>query len=161
MNDIAVIVKDLMALSIQKKVTISTAESCTGGLISKYITDQPGSSNFFNSSIISYSNESKVSLLHVKSRTIEEKGAVSEETVKEMAQGLLQITRSSVVIAVSGVMGADINKSSQENARVWFCWHNLDKFKTFYKGLHGDRRENRLETTKIGLLGLYDFIKEI
>ena len=161
MNDIAVIVKDLMALSIQKKVTISTAESCTGGLISKYITDQPGSSNFFNSSIISYSNESKVSLLHVESRTIEEKGAVSEETVKEMAQGLLQITGSSVVIAVSGVMGADINKSSQENARVWFCWHNLDKFKTFYKGLHGDRRENRLETTKIGLLGLYDFIKEI
>ena len=55
MNDIAVIVKDLMALSIQKKITISTAESCTGGLISKYITDQPGSSNFFNSSIIAYS----------------------------------------------------------------------------------------------------------
>ena len=161
MNDIAVIVKDLMALSIQKKITISTAESCTGGLISKYITDQPGSSNFFNSSIIAYSNESKISLLHVQSKTIEEKGAVSEETVKEMAQGLLQITGSSVVIAVSGVMGADIDQGSQENTRVWFCWYNLDKFKTLYKRLHGDRRENRLETTKTGLLGLYDFIKEI
>ena len=52
MNDIAVIVKDLMALSIQKKVTISTAESCTGGLIAKCITDQPGSSNFFNSALV-------------------------------------------------------------------------------------------------------------
>ena len=107
MNDITVIVKDLMALSIKKKITVSTAESCTGGLISKYLTDLPGSSNFFNSSIIAYSNKAKIDLLKVNPETIKSKGAVSEDTVKEMALGLLKLTDSSIVIAVSGVMGID------------------------------------------------------
>ena len=110
MNDITVIVKDLMALSIKKKITVSTAESCTGGMISKYLTDLPGSSNFFNSSIIAYSNKAKIDLLKVNPETIKSKGAVSEDTVKEMALGLLKLTDSSIVIAVSGVMGIDKKK---------------------------------------------------
>ena len=104
MNDILEVVKDLMNLAIQKNVTVSTAESCTGGLIAKYLTDLSGSSNFFDSSIIVYSNSSKTSLLNVPKMTIDKKGAVSEETVKEMAKGLLKITNSTVVIAVSGIM---------------------------------------------------------
>tara|TARA_B100000686_G_scaffold120569_1_gene127589 strand:- start:1324 stop:1809 length:486 start_codon:yes stop_codon:yes gene_type:complete len=161
MNDITAIVKDLMALSIKKKITVSTAESCTGGLISKYLTDLPGSSNFFNSSIIAYSNKAKIDLLKVNPETIKSKGAVSEDTVKEMALGLLKLTDSSIVIAVSGVMGIDKKNKNEENEKVWICWLNQEKSKTFYTELGEDRGKNRLETTKIALLGLYDFIKEI
>ena len=161
MNDITAIVKDLMALSIKKKITVSTAESCTGGMISKYLTDLPGSSNFFNSSIIAYSNKAKIDLLKVNPETIKSKGAVSEDTVKEMALGLLKLTDSSIVIAVSGVMCIDKKNKNEENEKVWICWLNQEKSKTFYTELGEDRGKNRLETTKIALLGLYDFIKEI
>ncbi len=161
MNDITVIVKDLMALSISKSMTISTAESCTGGLISKFLTDKPGSSKFFNSSVIAYSNKAKISILKVNPATIESYGAVSEKTVIEMADGLLKLTGSSVVISVSGVMGTDRKSNADENNEAWICWRNQEKSKTFYTELKGDRGENRLETAKIALLGLYDFIKEI
>lgn len=161
MNDILEVVKDLMNLAIQKNVTVSTAESCTGGLIAKYLTDLSGSSNFFDSSIIVYSNSSKTSLLNVPKMTIDKKGAVSEETVKEMAKGLLKITNSTVVIAVSGIMELNSHMLNQKETGVWFCWQSEDVSKTLYSDLKGERIENRVEAAKIGILGLYDFIKEI
>ena len=99
--------------------------------------------------------------MRVKETTLRDKGAVSEETVKEMAKGLLEITDATVVIAVSGVMEFDLELTNQKSGGVWFCWHKLNTCKTLYRDLEGDRINNRQETAKIGLLGLYDFIKEI
>ena len=72
-----------------KKLSLSTAESCTGGGIAALITSVPGSSEYFNGSIVAYSNEIKMSLLHVSAETLEKHGAVSRETVTEMVKGAM------------------------------------------------------------------------
>jgi len=85
--------------------TISIAESCTGGLIANLLTNIPGSSNYFERGIISYSNASKVELLNVKEESIVEFGAVSQEVVLQMAQGVKSISGTDIGLAVTGIMG--------------------------------------------------------
>lgn len=95
----------LIELLKAKKLTISTAESCTGGLISKIITDIPGASEVFIGGVVSYSNEMKMKWLGVKQATLERYGAVSEQTVREMLSGIMQKTDSDLAVAVSGIAG--------------------------------------------------------
>ncbi|MDA3885602.1 MAG: CinA family nicotinamide mononucleotide deamidase-related protein [Candidatus Delongbacteria bacterium] len=94
-------------LLLEKRLKISFAESCTGGLVAKKITDIPGSSKVFNESFVTYSNDSKFKQLSVNPITLSEKGAVSYETVDEMLDGLLAITDADVVCAISGIAGPD------------------------------------------------------
>ena len=89
----------------EKKLTISTAESCTGGLIAKLITDIPGASDVFIGGIVCYSNEMKMKWLGVKEMTLGQHGAVSEGTVQEMLSGIVRATGSDVAVAVSGIAG--------------------------------------------------------
>ena len=89
----------------EKKLKITTAESCTGGLISKMITDVSGSSSVFDCGIVSYSNEIKMSVLGVSDETLSRYGAVSEQTVREMSQGALRISGADISVAVSGIAG--------------------------------------------------------
>ncbi|MBH44298.1 MAG: damage-inducible protein CinA [Gammaproteobacteria bacterium] len=161
MNNILDIVKDLMEISIKKGLKISSAESCTAGLISKYLTDLPGSSKFFNSGIIVYSNESKNSLLNVSSELISNKGAVSKDAVIEMSHGLIEKTNSDIVVSVSGVMGPSIEQNEDKVGDVWFCWSSKTVDKAEFKKLYGDRESNRQEAAKIAILGLYDFIRAL
>ncbi len=91
----------------EKKMTITTAESCTGGLISKMITDVSGSSAVFGCGIVSYSNEIKHSLLGVSNETLRTYGAVSEQTVMEMTAGALRVSGADIAVAVSGIAGPD------------------------------------------------------
>jgi len=95
----------LVEFLIEKKLTISTAESCTGGLIAKLITDVPGSSEVVIGGIVSYSNEMKLKWLGVQRKTLEKFGAVSEQTVGEMLDGIRKETGSDLAIAVSGIAG--------------------------------------------------------
>ncbi|MEC9206290.1 MAG: CinA family protein [Pseudomonadota bacterium] len=150
-----------MSLATKKDITISSAESCTGGLISKYLTDLSGSSKFFNSSVIAYSNTSKIKLLNVSKKTLKEQGAVSKEVAIEMAKGLLEATNSTIAIAVTGIMELNKNEDNQKPTGVWICWCCADQYKTLYRDLEGNRTENRTETARLGISGLYDFIKEI
>lgn len=90
-----------------KKLTLSTAESCTGGAIAQMITSVAGSSAYFKGSVVAYSNEVKEQVLHVKSTTIQQFGAVSEETVAEMLDGVLSVLHTDLAIAVSGVAGPE------------------------------------------------------
>ena len=109
MNNLAAnidqLAKELVDLLLEKKLKISFAESCTGGLISSTLTDISGSSKVFSESFITYSNDSKFKILTVNPATLSIKGAVSEETINEMLDGLLAITDSDVVGAVSGIAG--------------------------------------------------------
>lgn len=89
----------------EKKLKLTTAESCTGGLISKMITDISGSSAVFECGIVSYSNDIKHSILGVSKETLAKYGAVSEQTVREMAQGALNVSGADVAVAVSGIAG--------------------------------------------------------
>ena len=94
-------------LLLNKRFKISFAESCTGGLVAKKITDIPGSSKVFNESFVTYSNDSKFKQLSVNPETLSIRGAVSYETVDEMLDGLLATTDADVVCAISGIAGPD------------------------------------------------------
>ncbi|MCP4346134.1 MAG: competence/damage-inducible protein A [Desulfobacterales bacterium] len=91
----------------QKNATIALAESCTGGLISHWLTDVPGSSDYFLFSGVTYSNEAKTEVLGVSPDTLAQYGAVHEETAKEMAQGARQISGATYGLSTSGIAGPD------------------------------------------------------
>jgi nicotinamide-nucleotide amidase len=100
---------------------IVTAESCTGGWIAKVFTDVPGSSRWYECGFVTYSNAAKIRDLGVLPRTLEEHGAVSEATVREMAAGALRVTGAAVSIAVSGIAGPDGGSAEKPVGTVWFC----------------------------------------
>ena len=105
--DIADPAEKVFELLLQRKLKISFAESCSGGLVAKKITDIAGSSKVFDESFVTYSNDSKFKQLSVNSITLAQNGAVSYETVDEMLDGLLAITNADVVCAISGIAGPD------------------------------------------------------
>ncbi|MEE4311311.1 MAG: CinA family protein [candidate division KSB1 bacterium] len=88
-------------------LTVAVAESCTGGLVAKMITDVPGASSVFPGGMITYSNEMKMRLLNVRRETLEKFGAVSELTVHEMLSGLKDVLNTDAGIAISGIAGPD------------------------------------------------------
>lgn len=86
-------------------LTVSTAESCTGGMIASNITDLSGASSYFGMGVVTYSNEAKSKLIGVSSETLEKYGAVSEQTAREMAQGVRKLSGSDISISVTGIAG--------------------------------------------------------
>lgn len=95
----------LVSKLIENKLTIATCESCTGGLISKRITDVSGASGVFGFGLCTYANEAKIKLLGVKEETLEKYGAVSEKTASEMALGLLNLSGADIAISTTGIAG--------------------------------------------------------
>tara|TARA_B100001250_G_C19529220_1_gene669571 strand:- start:97 stop:567 length:471 start_codon:yes stop_codon:yes gene_type:complete len=102
MNELS---KKLVRLLTKKKLTVSFAESCTGGLLSSSITSVNGSSQVFNMSLITYSNNAKTKLLKVPKATITKYGAVSHETCLSMVKNLSKISKSNISISITGVAG--------------------------------------------------------
>ena len=100
---------------------VVTAESCTGGWIAKALTDVPGSSQWFECGYVTYSNAAKVRDLGVNAQTLERFGAVSEQTVREMAEGALRVPGASVALAVTGIAGPDGAVPGKPVGTVWFC----------------------------------------
>jgi len=90
-----------------KGLTISVAESCTGGLIGNLLTNTPGSSNYFMGGLMVYSNQSKIDLLNVSQEAIEKKGAVSDKTVREMTEGVKKRIGTDIGLAVTGIAGPE------------------------------------------------------
>ena len=100
---------------------VVTAESCTGGWVAKALTDIPGSSQWFECGYVTYSNAAKMRDLGVASATLEGFGAVSEQTVREMAEGALRVTGANVALAVTGIAGPDGGSPEKPVGTVWFC----------------------------------------
>lgn len=98
-----------------------TAESCTGGWVAKALTDVPGSSQWFECGYVTYSNAAKVRDLGVNPETLERFGAVSEQTVREMAEGALRVPGVNVAIAVTGIAGPEGAVPEKPVGTVWFC----------------------------------------
>jgi PncC family amidohydrolase len=90
---------------LELRLRVTAAESCTGGLIAKLITDHPGSSDYFPGGIVSYSNEAKVALLHVSEDILEAHGAVSAQVARAMATGALRRFAADLAVSVTGVAG--------------------------------------------------------
>jgi nicotinamide-nucleotide amidase len=100
---------------------VVTAESCTGGLVSKALTDVPGSSRWFDCGYVTYSNEAKQRDLGVAPETLRKYGAVSEHTVTQMAAGALTRSGADRAVAVSGVAGPDGGSAAHPVGSVWFA----------------------------------------
>jgi nicotinamide-nucleotide amidase len=98
-----------------------TAESCTGGWIAKAMTDVAGSSQYFDGGYVTYSNAAKVRDLGVSQETLDAHGAVSEQTVREMARGALRVTGADVAVAVSGIAGPNGGVPGKPVGTVWFA----------------------------------------
>jgi nicotinamide-nucleotide amidase len=101
---------------------LTTAESCTGGLIAGHCTDLAGSSQWFERGFVTYSNEAKHDMLGVEKAILTEHGAVSEPTAQAMALGALRHSRAQVSIAVTGVAGPTGGSKDKPVGTVWFAW---------------------------------------
>lgn len=119
---------------LEKNLVLACAESCTGGLIAKRITDVSGSSAVFNCGIVSYSNEIKEKVLGVKHETLEQFGAVSEQTVREMVNGVLSVSGADIAVSVSGIAGPNSDNTSKPVGLIFLAVS--DGNKTVVKELH-------------------------
>ena len=108
----------------KKGLVLATAESCTGGLIAKRITDVSGSSSVFNCGIVSYSNEIKEKVLGVQHKTLETYGAVSEQTVREMVKGVLRISGADIAVSVSGIAGPNSDNTQKPVGLIFLAVSN-------------------------------------
>ena len=102
-----------------RKMTLATAESCTGGLLSHRITNVPGSSSYFVGGVVAYANQAKMALLGVRPETLDRFGAVSEATVLEMAHGVRLALKADIGVAVSGIAGPGGGTPEKPVGLVW------------------------------------------
>lgn len=140
-------------LLMENNETMATAESCTGGYIAHLITSIAGSSNYFNGSVISYSNEVKQNVLGVSKDTLQTVGAVSEETVIQMVKGAISTMRTDYAIASSGIMGPDGGTTEKPVGTVWIAAGNVHRTITKKLNLGYDRKRN-IESAALQALNL-------
>jgi nicotinamide-nucleotide amidase len=126
---------------VDQKRTLATAESCTGGHIAAQLTANAGSSAYFKGGIVAYHNDLKINLLGVKTATLDEHGAVSEATVREMVQGALNATNADIAIAVSGIAGPGGGSATKPVGTIWVAVGS--KTHTRVAHLTMDRGRNR------------------
>ncbi|MEY4934354.1 MAG: hypothetical protein RIS64_713 [Bacteroidota bacterium] len=126
---------------VDQKRTLATAESCTGGHIAAQLTANAGSSAYFKGGIVAYHNDLKINLLGVKTVTLDEHGAVSEATVREMVQGALNATNADIAIAVSGIAGPGGGSATKPVGTIWVAVGS--KTHTRVAHLTMDRGRNR------------------
>jgi len=135
--------EELVYLLKKNKITVSTAESCTGGLISKILTEIPGSSEIFPGGVVTYSNDAKQKYLSVADETINKYGAVSENVAGEMAEGIRKGLNSDIGISVTGIAGPDGGTETKPVGTVCFGFSKKDKTLTFTKYFSGNRNRIR------------------
>jgi len=119
--------KSILDFMAERNLTLSVAESCTGGYISHLFTQHAGSSKVFFGGAVSYSNQLKESILGVKNETLDKYGAVSEETVVEMVEGALRNFKSDYAIAVTGIAGPDGGTADKPVGTVWIAVASAQK----------------------------------
>lgn len=144
----------------KEEATISTAESCTGGEVSVALTSIPGSSRFFHGGIVAYSNALKTEFLHVSPQTLEEHGAVSEETAREMLLGALKTFGTKYAIATTGIAGPTGATPGKPVGTIWVAAGNKDEIVTALLTEDEGRTINVEKATVKALQLLLSFKKE-
>lgn len=129
-------------LLIDRKATISTAESCTGGYIAHLLTSRAGSSAYYKGSIVSYANEIKQQILKVSDETLLNEGAVSEQAVIQMAKECMHLMNTDYTIAVSGIMGPDGGSETKPVGTVWIAVAHKNNVATKQFHFRYDRERN-------------------
>jgi nicotinamide-nucleotide amidase len=144
----------------ERKATLATAESCTGGYLAHLITSMPGSSDYYWGSVVSYANGVKENLLAVSPNTLQTEGAVSEATVRQMVAGVLQAMGTDYAIAVSGIMGPGGGTAEKPVGLVWIAVGNAQKVLAQSMNFRFDRGRNIQLTATYALDLLRRFILE-
>lgn len=148
-------VPQIAEILLRRGELLATAESCTGGLVAKTLTDVAGSSQWFERGLVTYSNLSKIQLLGVPSTTVALHGAVSEQTVRAMAEGLVRHTPADWGVAVTGVAGPGGGSREKPVGTVWIGWSRrgqpaqIEQFR-----FKGERDQIRRQTLLAALKGL-------
>lgn len=149
-------VAESVALALRaNRQTLATAESCTGGWVAKACTDLAGSSEWFESAVVSYSNRAKQALLGVTATTLERHGAVSRECALEMVAGVLMRLEASVAVAVTGIAGPTGGTPDKPVGTVWIAWQRRGgdaQAELFH--FDGDRDAVRRQTVAAALDGV-------
>jgi len=153
-NDKELLEEIVGKLLIQQGKTLATAESCTGGYIAHLITSVPGSSAYFNGSVVAYSNEVKENILKVRKETMVQHGAVSEETVSEMASGTRSLFKTDYAIAVTGIAGPDGGTNEKPVGTTWIAIATPEKVfaQRFQFGEHRGRNIRIAAVTALNML---------
>jgi len=138
---------------------LATAESCTGGLLADRLTDIPGSSDYFLGGIVAYAYEAKVALLKVSWDTLQSYGAVSSETVLEMARGACQALGADLAISVSGIAGPGGGLPNKPVGTTWFGLVTGDGEWSFQRKFDGDRMQNKAQASDTALELLADYLQ--
>ena len=142
-------------------LTLATAESCTGGGVAHAITDVAGSSAWFERGFVTYSDLAKQQMLGVSEATLDQRGAVSEATVREMVAGALDNSAAQVALAVSGIAGPGGGTPGKPVGTVWFAWGLLNQpVHTQRHQLAGNRAEVRAQAVRIALQGVIDLLNQ-
>jgi PncC family amidohydrolase len=147
----AVLGRELAARGLR----IVTAESCTGGLAAKLLTDTPGSSTWMDTGFVTYSNEAKQRILGVPSGLIQEHGAVSEAVALSMLRGALERSSADVGLAITGIAGPEGGTPEKPVGTVWIAWGGRGLLKTRSYRFGWDREYNRLISAWAALFHLY------
>lgn len=152
--------EELVKILTEKGLSISTAESCTGGLIAGTLINVAGVSSVFKEGFVTYSNEAKEKRLGVSHSTLEKAGAVSEETVKEMAQGLMRVTGADVTIVSSGIAGPDGGTKEKPVGLVYLCCSTGKELYVSRNIFTGDRQHIRKQAVKAAIELVIDSISK-
>ena len=133
---------------IKKKITISVAESCTGGLLSSKLTKLSGSSKYFKMGLITYSNSAKINVLKVKKNIIDNYGAVSQECCKSMVENLSKLSKSKINVSITGIAGP---KGGTKNKPVGLVFIGIKKRNKILiiKNLFGKKKRSIIQSNTV------------
>ena len=152
---------ELGELLTERNLFFTSAESCTGGWVGQSITGVPGSSKWYGTGFITYSNSAKIKILGVNKETLKNFGAVSEEVVSEMVEGALSLSNSQLGVAISGIAGPGGGSKERPVGTVCIAWLIEGKeVNSTTKLFSGNRNEVRYATVECALINAIRLIKE-
>lgn len=155
------LVDQLSDILLDKSIKLVTAESCTGGLISAFITERPGSSAIFDRGFVTYSNQAKMDFLSVSVSLLEQYGAVSGECARAMAQGALDHSAASIAVSVTGIAGPDGGSEEKPVGLVYIGVVYKEGTPLSYKHIFtGNRSQVRMQACEKALEHLIATLQE-
>ncbi len=157
--EILEVIEEVNNIFKKKRLTLSVAESCTGGLISHYLTTLPGASTFFVAGIISYSEDVKKSILGISPDIIQRFGVVSEETAREMAEKVRLLTKKDYSLSTTGILGPDVLEG-KEQGLIYLAASKEGKTLTQELRLKGNRETNKEEASLSALKLLIELVEQ-
>ena len=147
-------IEQVAEVLLARRWMLVTAESCTGGLVASRCTDMPGSSRWFFGGFVTYDNRAKMVWLHVREETLRQHGAVSAQTVREMAAGALARSGAQVALAISGIAGPTGGTPKKPVGTVWIAWAGPNEVTAERFHFAGDRAAVRQAAAEAALAGV-------